>query len=755
MKRFLPFQKSLTATGVFAILFSLITTGSLAATKTWSGGTGPGKSWTVAGNWTPAGVPAAGDDIVFNTTGTITFSTMPASTAFGSLEISNGAVVTFANGAACTLTIGGGTPDPDLAINSSGSLTLSTNVNLAMAANGNGNISTDLFVNAGSSFTATASGVAVSVFGTINNQGTVSGTAGTLTFGGGGSYVHNQNGGTVPTANWNVASFCILSGITNAHPAGMSQTFGSLTYNSAFSTDITMPVGVVIGQDFFVLNTGGNRLLLTAASLSVGRDMEVGANITIANTVNRTLSVARDVFVSGGGNINFCSGGAGNVGTLDVGGNFTSFGAMISNGVGSKGLINFNGSTVQNFNQSGAFINTIDITINNTAGSTGVTFANSVTLNGALTMTNGILTIPVNQTLTIANGNPIGGTGSSTTFINTDASGANQGFVRIDNMAAGAYSIPTGNGTSYLPITLTPSTTSSFTVAVFTGITENGLPNGTAFTALKKQGVVDAVYTINRNSGTLGVDMTLGWPTALEGSSFTTFTTNQIGISHWDNPTWGNCVGTGDNSANTATRSGVTVFSPFSVGKTPYVLPVKFSYVNAAKANSYNTVSWKASCSSQEVTFSVERSSDGSNFTPINSITATQARCAEPFSYTDQAALSGNVFYRIKSVEVTGVVTYSNIVKLTSDVADMKLKSITPNPVVNQAQLSIVTPKKDVVTIAVVSMEGKILQRISIQLQSGTTIVNLDMSNLQPGVYMIRGNFQSNGNANTLRFVKQ
>nr|HNH22848.1 T9SS type A sorting domain-containing protein [Ferruginibacter sp.] len=127
----------------------------------------------------------------------------------------------------------------------------------------------------------------------------------------------------------------------------------------------------------------------------------------------------------------------------------------------------------------------------------------------------------------------------------------------------------------------------------------------------------------------------------------------------------------------------------------------------------------------------------------------------EPFSYTDQAALSGNVFYRIKSVEVTGVVTYSNIVKLTSDVADMKLKSITPNPVVNQAQLSIVTPKKDVVTIAVVSMEGKILQRISIQLQSGTTIVNLDMSNLQPGVYMIRGNFQSNGNANTLRFVKQ
>lgn len=754
MKKFLFNPKLFIKTLMFAILFLFGTIGSFAAIKTWAGGTGAGKDWTSGANWSGGTAPVAGDDIVFSTAGTITFSTMPGSVSYGSLIINDG-TITFAHGSAMTMTLGSAA-DPDFEILFAGNLTLGTNVNITLASAAFGRVSGNFTINAGSTYDTDGSSALTTVFGTIINKGTLTCTTpAKLLMNSGSFYNHNQNGGNIPTANWDLNSTCYISGLTNAHPTGGNQAFGNLTYDCAgMIANVTMENGVSVTNDFTVQNTGGGafRLLMTSGSFTVGDEMNLpfNGNFTISGTTDRTLTVLGGVFITGG-NLDLCSGIAGNIGTLNVGGNFTNFGAITETGTG-KGLINFNGSAAQIFNQSGALVNDVDFNINNSAG---VTFSNSTTIFGTLSLTSGILIIPNLVTVIIDNGTAIGGSGfGASKHINTQVGGATHGFLQVNNMPAlGDYTLPMGNGTSYLPVTLTPASLSSFSVGVFTGITEEGLPNGTAFTAAKKAGVVDAVWTINLNSGTT-CDMTMGWPASLEGATFANYTSAQIGVSHWDNPNWGTSVGTGNNTLNTATRSGVSVFSPFGVGKTPYILPIKFSYVNAAKGNGYNTVNWKAACSSSEVVFAVERSTDGRNFNAINTFTASQLRCAQPFDYVDNNNLAGTVFYRIKSIEITGTITYSNIVKVTDQQKDMMLVAVLPNPVINQAQLNISTTKKDMVDLTVISMEGKVVQRISIQLQAGTSIINLDVASLQKGVYMIKGTF-SNGQTNTIKFTKQ
>lgn len=754
MKKMLLKRRSVFNLLLIVNLFFLSSTAGFAATKTWNGGTGTGKNWTTGSNWSGGTAPVAGDDIIFNTAGTITFSTMPGSISYNSLTIQNG-TVTLAGASACTLTLGGNI-DFDLEVFGVASLTIGTNVNITLATNASARISGFFYIGSGRTFNTDGTNVTTEIFGTLESQGTVNGSAGTLLFEDGCVYRHAQNGGALPTGNWMTNSFCILAGLTTTHPSNAVQPFGNLTYNSpGMTANITMPAGISVAQDFQIYNTGTGRVLLAPGTLNVGRDVIFSTNpeaLTIASTANTTLNISRDLTISGSANFDLCSGAAGVIGTVNVAGDFTNFGGVTETGAG-KGVINFTGSAAQNFNQSGALVNNIDFGINNTAG---VTFLASTTINGALTLTNGRLNIPAGTTLTIANGNSIGGSGfGPTKHINTQVAGATQGLIRIDNMAASTnYTIPTGNGTYYLPVTLNPPTISSFSVGVFQGITDNGLPNGVPFTATKKQGVVDAVWRVNRNSGTLGTTMTLGWPAALEGSTFSTYTASQIGISHWDGPNWGNCIGTGDNSANTDTRTGVTLFSPFSVGKTPYVLPVKFSYLNASKGNGYNTLYWKAECSSSEVSFNVERSTDGRNFSSINTITASQLRCAQPFTYVDNNSYTTTVFYRIRSIEITGQETYSTIVKLNDKQADMQLSAVLPNPVVNEARISIATSTKDAVELTVVSMEGKIVNRTTVQLQAGSSIINIDVATLQPGVYMIRGRF-SNGEVSTLKFIKQ
>ncbi len=89
-----------------------------------------------------------------------------------------------------------------------------------------------------------------------------------------------------------------------------------------------------------------------------------------------------------------------------------------------------------------------------------------------------------------------------------------------------------------------------------------------------------------------------------------------------------------------------------------------------------------------------------------------------------------------------------------SQVKDMRLAGLLPNPVSNTAQLSITTAKKDKVELSIVSLEGKVVYRNTVQLQNGTSIVNLEISNLSKGTYVVRGVF-SDGQINSIKFVKQ
>src|SRR5690348_11705321 len=91
MKKNLP--KALSAGLLMTIVLLLGTVNtSFAALKTWIGGVGVTLNWTTPGNWN-GGVPVAGDDVLFNTAGVLTFTTGPAaSIALNSFSVTTGTV---------------------------------------------------------------------------------------------------------------------------------------------------------------------------------------------------------------------------------------------------------------------------------------------------------------------------------------------------------------------------------------------------------------------------------------------------------------------------------------------------------------------------------------------------------------------------------------------------------------------------------------------------------------------------------------
>jgi uncharacterized protein (DUF1501 family) len=81
-------------------------------------------------------------------------------------------------------------------------------------------------------------------------------------------------------------------------------------------------------------------------------------------------------------------------------------------------------------------------------------------------------------------------------------------------------------------------------------------------------------------------------------------------------------------------------------------------------------------------TFTIERSVDGTNFSPLNTLRNTSNASQQKYVYKDDRISAPEVYYRIKGVSKQGEVSYSKIAKLRngSSVQDVR---VYPNPVKN------------------------------------------------------------------------
>lgn len=424
------------------------------------------------------------------------------------------------------------------------------------------------------------------------------------------------------------------------------------------------------------LNIGGNLSAVTpisfftvpAANASTTVNFTKAGTATISGTGaitfrNITVAAATTLAVNSATNI------AGTVGINTTG--------RIDASNGSISYVTYTPTPVAQTIANNTFLNGLvkDLTINNTSG---VTLNQNISITNLLTMQAGLLTIPATGTLQLSGVNAVAGAFGSASYINTasDAITGAMGMVQINNISA-ARLYPLGNGGNYLPVSLNPSSNSTFSASVFTGTTDNGTPNGTA--TANKTNIVDAIYTVNRTSGTGNCQLTLGFPAALKGSGFSSISNYQLGLSRFNGAAWETPVGNGDNTQNFATGA-FSSFSPFRVAvNLNATLPVKFGSINASSLNeSQVKISWNSYTETNIDRYVIESSSDGINFNYAGSVKATGATS---YQWIDASPFAGTNYYRVKSIDQgTGNVSFSKVITIKLNKIQANLV-VYPNPV--------------------------------------------------------------------------
>lgn len=167
-------------------------------------------------------------------------------------------------------------------------------------------------------------------------------------------------------------------------------------------------------------------------------------------------------------------------------------------------------------------------------------------------------------------------------------------------------------------------------------------------------------------------------------------------------------------------------------------LPVTLSDYRIASVDRQGiTISWSTTAEQQNDHFSIERSSDGVNFTVIGQVAATNQASGSDYSFRDAQPLTGNNFYRLSQTDFNGKTTQFSILKAVVGAPAGSLVMF-PNPASSFVTVGFNHPDRDRLSVKVINQQGVVVQVHQFNKEPGYWQQAIPTSQLAAGQYFIQ-----------------
>ncbi len=182
---------------------------------------------------------------------------------------------------------------------------------------------------------------------------------------------------------------------------------------------------------------------------------------------------------------------------------------------------------------------------------------------------------------------------------------------------------------------------------------------------------------------------------------------------------------------------------------------VRLSSFNVSANNNISKLHWKTVCYLQYANFEIQKSTNGKDYTTINSFTADRLRCLQPFDFVDSSVGNqGNVFYRINVGNIDGTFYNSAVRRVFLKEKGFDLVSVYPTIVGNTINFSVTNNDVENFRALIIDQRGIILKEEKYQAPKGLSYYNFQLNNLPQGYYLLQV-LNDKGEIKTAKFIKQ
>lgn len=177
------------------------------------------------------------------------------------------------------------------------------------------------------------------------------------------------------------------------------------------------------------------------------------------------------------------------------------------------------------------------------------------------------------------------------------------------------------------------------------------------------------------------------------------------------------------------------------------------SFTGEVKATG-NELKWITASEVNNDYFTLERSSNGTNFTAIATIDGKgNTNTASAYTYLDKEAPAGMSYYRISQTNFDGTRNYGGTVTLVRGETTLGVTTIYPVPATHNVTVKFVSAQTAKIQANTYDAAGRLMNTQNINATGGENTLNIDVANYPSGVYFVKLN---NGNeVITTNFVKQ
>ena len=379
------------------------------------------------------------------------------------------------------------------------------------------------------------------------------------------------------------------------------------------------------------------------------------------------------------------------------------------------GTLFLNGSATQTVGGSQLF-KTYNLVTNNASG---ITLNNDLSVTGLHTFSSGIIFSSVTPNYLIYEAGAAYTGDGDTRHV--------KGWVQ--KIGSTAFVYPLGNGTVERSIGTSNLSAVSVFNANYPGATTN-----TGNLAVPLVSVDPNEYWfVNRVSGgTATIDM--NWDNSK--IAMPSYPLASIRVANYLAGNWTSEGGSASGSTSaTGNISSTTLssFGAFTLGSISAVLPVHLIDFNAARINDKTMLSWTAENEINLSHYSAERSNDGLQFYPIANLPARNLTVPQQYACTDNSALAGIAYYRLKSVDLDGKSSLSKIVTIN---AGNSRGVRVVNPVYNNIHISY-AGADGVYGFRITTLSGQTLQQGELSLSAAGGSIPL-LASVSKGVYILQ-----------------
>lgn len=191
-------------------------------------------------------------------------------------------------------------------------------------------------------------------------------------------------------------------------------------------------------------------------------------------------------------------------------------------------------------------------------------------------------------------------------------------------------------------------------------------------------------------------------------------------------------------------EDGLNIFEWMLLYDRTIVVPVTGLRLSATPKNNSVVLDWKTYSENNVKSFEVQKSLNGTSFNSVATVSATNNSNGAQYSFTDPQPVAGENYYRIKSVDVNGNATYSNIVSVKNILVNI---SVYPNPVTHSLHIKGNFHGKT--TVHIFDANGRLIKNETLESNGN---VHINVNELSKGIYS--GTVLSSGIKSDFTFVK-